>query len=218
MQNSALNTNSRSDKPIWYFLLFWTILNIIQSYTLELHPDEAYYWIYARLLDWGYYDHPPMVAIFIRIGDAIMHNELGLRLMTILASSTSIYLLWLTLKRYAVDARWFILVMSGILIFHIYGFTTTPDVPLFLFTTLFYFIYQKYIDDDKLKWALLLAVIIAWLLYSKYHGVLLIVFTVVSNIKLLKRPSFYIIVVLAAVLYIPHILWQVNHNYPSLTY
>jgi hypothetical protein len=218
MPDNALNTSYRSDKPIWYFLLFWTIFNIIQSYTLEPHPDEAYYWIYSRLLDWGYYDHPPMVAIFIRLGDLMMHNELGLRLMTIAASSASVYLLWLILKSYAVQAKWFILVMSGILIFHIYGFTTTPDVPLFFFTTLFYYIYQKYISDDKLKWALLLAAIIAGLLYSKYHGVLLIVFTVLSNIKLLNRRSFYLIVILSAVLYIPHVLWQVHHGYPSLQY
>jgi hypothetical protein len=218
MPDTSLHTSYRTDKPIWYFLLGWTVLNFIQSYTLELHPDEAYYWMYARLLDWGYYDHPPMVALFIRIGDAIMHNELGLRLMTIAASSTSIYLLWLILKRYAIDARWFILVMSGIMIFHIYGFTTTPDVPLFLFTTLFYFIYQKYITDDKLKWALLLAIIIAGLLYSKYHGVLLIGFTILSNIKLFQRRSFYVIIILSALLYVPHILWQVHHNYPSVNY
>ncbi|GAB3924977.1 hypothetical protein GCM10028827_13810 [Mucilaginibacter myungsuensis] len=185
---------------------------------MEVHPDEAYYWIYAKFLDWGYYDHPPAVAIFIWLGDALVHNELGLRLTTVLASSASIYLLWLILKHYAVEARWFILVMSGMLILHIYGFTTTPDVPLFFFTTLFYYIYQKYIDDDKVKWALLLGLIIAGLLYSKYHGVLLIGFTVLSNIKLLKRGSFYLIVVVAAVLYLPHILWQIGHGYPSLNY
>lgn len=218
MQENALANNARSDKPIWYFLLIWTVLNVIQSATLELHPDEAYYWIYSRFLDWGYFDHPPMVAVFIRLGDSIMHNELGLRLCTIIVSSASIYLLWLTLKRYAIEARWFILVMPGILIFHIYGFTTTPDVPLFFFTTLFYYIYQRYIDEDRLQWALLLAIIIAGLLYSKYHGVLLIAFTVLSNIKLLKRKSFWGIVVISAVLYLPHVLWQVNHHYPSINY
>jgi hypothetical protein len=208
----------RSDKPIWYFLLFWTILNAIQAYTLEVHADEAYYWLYSRFLDWGYFDHPPMVAVFIRIGDSIMHNEFGLRMMTVLTSTLSIYILWLIGKRYAVEAKWFILVVSGIFIFHIYGFTTTPDAPLFLFTVLFYFIYQKYAEDDQVKWALLLAVIIACLLYSKYHGILLVGFTVLSNFSLFKRKSFWLIVVLSAVLYIPHILWQMNHGYPSVNY
>ncbi|HTE01955.1 MAG TPA: glycosyltransferase family 39 protein, partial [Mucilaginibacter sp.] len=165
-----------------------------------------------------YFDHPPMVALFIRIGDSIVHNEFGLRLMTVLTSSISIYILWLIVKRYAVEAKWFILVVSGIFIFHIYGFTTTPDAPLFLFTVLFYFIYQKYVEDDQLKWALLLAIIIACLLYSKYHGILLVGFTVLSNIKLLTRRSFWVIAVLSVVLYIPHILWQIHHDYPSVNY
>ncbi|HTH82365.1 MAG TPA: glycosyltransferase family 39 protein [Mucilaginibacter sp.] len=210
--------NTQSEKPLWYFLLCWTILNLIQAYTLELHADEAYYWIYSRFLDWGYFDHPPMVALFIRVGDSLMHNELGLRLITVLTSTASIYLLWLILKKYAVDVWAFILVTSGILIFHIYGFTTTPDAPLFFFAVLFYYCYQKYIDEDKWPLALALGVIVACMLYSKYHAVLLIAFTVISNIKLLKRPSFWFIAVLAGVLYIPHILWQVNHGYPSVNY
>jgi len=207
-----------SDKPIWYFLICWTILNLVQAYTLEIHADEAYYWLYSRFLDWGYFDHPPMVAVFIRIGDSIVHSELGVRLMTVLASTLSLYILWLIIKKYAVEAKWFILVVSGIFIFHIYGFTTTPDAPLFLFTVLFYFIYQKYITEDHIKWALLLAVIIACLLYSKYHGILLIGFTVLSNIGLFKRKTFWGIVIVSVILYIPHILWQANHGYPSVNY
>ncbi|MEO6851472.1 MAG: glycosyltransferase family 39 protein [Mucilaginibacter sp.] len=216
--NNALVGEKQSDKAIWYFLLFWTILNAAQAYTLEIHADEAYYWLYSRFLDWGYFDHPPMVAIFIRIGDSIIHNELGARLMTVISSTVSLYILWLIVKKYQVAAKWFILIVPGIFIFHIYGFMTTPDAPLFLFTVLFYFIYQKYINDDDIKWALLLSVIIACLLYSKYHAVLLIGFTVLSNINILKRRTFWGIVVLSVVLYIPHILWQINHGYPSINY
>src|SRR5579871_6738003 len=99
-----------SDKLIWYFLLGWTILNAVQAYTLEVHADEAYYWLYSRFLDWGYFDHPPMVALFIRIGDTLLHNEFGLRLLTVLTSTVSIYLLWLILKKYTVDAVAFVLI------------------------------------------------------------------------------------------------------------
>src|ERR1700744_4141124 len=98
MPGSALKKSIQSDKIIFYFLLFWTILNAIQAYTMELQADEAYYWMYSRYLDWGYFDHPPMVALFIRLGDSLMHNEFGLRMLTVFASSVSIYLLWLILK------------------------------------------------------------------------------------------------------------------------
>jgi hypothetical protein len=216
--NITINTAQRNNQIMGWFLLIWTVLNIIQAGTLELQGDEAYYWMYSRYLDWGYFDHPPMVAVFIRIGDWLMHNELGLRLLTVLASTFSVWLLWLTVKKYTTDALGFALVVSSIFIFHIYGFTTTPDAPLFLFTALFYYFYQRYLKEDKIRLALILAVIVAGMFYSKYNAVLVIGFTVLSNIKLLTRGSFWFIAVLAALLYLPHILWQVNHGYPSVNY
>ena len=218
MSVTSAQKTSLSDKPIWLFLLCWTIFNAIQAYTLEVHADEAYYWMYSKFLDWGYFDHPPMVAIFIWLGDQLVHNEFGLRLVTILSSSTAIYLLWLMLKKYAVNAWPFILVVSGVFIIHLYGFTTTPDAPLFFFTVLFYYLYQKYITDDSWLLALLIGIVIACLLYSKYHAVLVIFLTLASNIKLLQRRTFWGIVVFALILFIPHILWQVQHDFPSLKY
>ncbi|NOW98440.1 glycosyltransferase family 39 protein [Mucilaginibacter sp. SG564] len=221
MQESNLNNTQAPvnyNRPVIYFLLLWTALNILQASTLEIHADEAYYWMYSRFLDWGYYDHPPMVALFIKAGYSLMHNEFGLRLFTVLSSSISLYLIWLMLKKYQVSAKAFILVIPGVFVFHIYGFTTTPDAPLLLFTTLFFFFYQQYAERDSWPLALILAMVVAGLLYSKYHGVLVVGFTLLSNLKLLKRPSFWGIVILALVFYAPHILWQINHDYPSIKY
>src|ERR1700739_855373 len=127
-----------SDKLIWYFLLGWTILNAVQAYTLEVHADEAYYWVYSRFLDWGYFDHPPMVALFIKIGDALFTSTLGLRLLTVITSTISVYLLWQIVGRYVQNIKLFILLFSAIVLFHVYGFITTPDSPLFFFTVLFF--------------------------------------------------------------------------------
>jgi hypothetical protein len=215
--NNALS-GEKPDKLIWYFLIGWTLLNAVQAYTLEIHADEAYYWLYSRFLDWGYFDHPPMVALFIRAGDTIIHSEFGIRIMTVLASTLSMYVLWLIVKRYGAQAKWFILVASGIFIFHLYGFMTTPDAPLFLFTVLFYYIYQRYAVEDNYKWALLLVLVITGLLYSKYHGILLVGFTVLSDLTLFKRKTFWLIAILSVVLYLPHILWQAHHGYPSVNY
>ena len=217
-QTAAHKPTSNPNKAIWYFLICWTLLNALQAYTLELHGDEAYYWMYSRFLAWGYFDHPPMVAIFIRIGDSMMHNELGLRLLTVITNSVSVYVMWLIVKPYQIAARWFIVLVSGLFIFHIYGFTTTPDSPLLFFTVLFYYAYQRYAVADKWHLALILAVIIACLLYSKYHGILLIGFTLLSNLKLLRRPSFWAMAALALLLFVPHILWQIANDFPSIKY
>ncbi|MGI4803682.1 MAG: glycosyltransferase family 39 protein [Janthinobacterium lividum] len=207
-----------SEKTIRYFLLIEAIVNFLQSYFTELHPDEAYYWIYSKFLDWGYFDHPPMVALFIRFGDTLFHNELSLRLITVLSSTFSWWILWQILKKYQVEAKWFVLVISSISIFHIFGFTTTPDAPLFFFGTLFYFFYQQYLEKDKFGIAFLLSLALAGALYSKYHAILLVVFTLIANPKLLRRKSFWMIAALTLILFLPHIFWQVNHDFPSIKY
>src|ERR1700754_4775394 len=61
------------------FLLVWLLLALFQAGCTELMDDEAYYWVYSRHLDWGYFDHPPMVALLIRIGYTLFHNEFGVR-------------------------------------------------------------------------------------------------------------------------------------------
>lgn len=218
MQANPTNTSVKNEHYVWWFLLLWTALNILQACTLELHADEAYYWMYSRLLDWGYFDHPPMVALFIRGGDLLVHNEFGLRLVNIVSSTASLYILWLIAKKYNANALWFVLIAGGMFTLHIYGFITTPDGPLLFFTTLFFYVYQRYLTQNKWWQAILLGIIIACLLYSKYHAVLLIGFTVLANFNLLARRTFWLIVVVALGLYVPHILWQVKNNYPSLAY
>jgi hypothetical protein len=211
-------SKTTSSRYILYFLAGWTVLNILQASTLGVHSDEAYYWVYSRFLDWGYYDHPPMVALFIRIGDSILANELGLRLVTIIASTISIYVLWLTARKYNADVRWFIAFTGGLLAFQVYGFITTPDSPLLFFAILFYYFYERYLEKDSWVLALVLAIVITLMLYSKYHAVLLLFFTLLANFKILKRLSLWLIPVAVIALYMPHILWQIHHNYPSVNY
>jgi len=207
-----------SNKVVKYFLLVWALVNFLQSYFTQLHPDEAYYWIYSRFLDWGYFDHPPMVALFIRAGDSLFHNELSLRLLTVFSSTFSCWVLWQIVKKYQVEARWFMLIISSISIFHIFGFTTTPDAPLFFFSTLFYFFYQQYLKKDTPGMAVLLSLSLAGALYSKYHALLLVVFTLIANPKLLGRKSFWMVAGLTLILFLPHVFWQVNHGFPSVKY
>ncbi|NQX52754.1 glycosyltransferase family 39 protein [Pedobacter panaciterrae] len=213
-----LQTKKSSEQILFIFLGIWTVFNIIQAGFVEVHADEAYYWVYSRFLDWGYFDHPPMVALFIKIGDSLLPSTLGLRILTVITSTLSVYLLWQIVGRYVQNIKLFILLFSAIVLFHVYGFITTPDSPLFFFTVLFFYVYQRYEAENKIKWALLLALVIACLLFSKYHGILVLFFTILSNLKLLKRPSFWLIVVISIVAYLPHILWQVHNNYPSFYY
>lgn len=213
-----LETKRKSGQTLFVFLGVWTLINIIQAAFVEVHADEAYYWVYSRFLDWGYFDHPPMVALFIKTGDWLISSALGLRLFTVITSTLSVWFLWKIVSPYAQHVKLFILLFSSIVLFHVYGFITTPDAPLFFFAVLFFYVYQRYVAEDKVKWALLLALVIAGMLYSKYHGILILFFTILSNFKLLKRRTFWLVVVVSAIAFIPHIWWQIQNNYPSFYY
>ena len=58
--------------------LFWligiaTLVRIIAAVTVDLGNDEVYYLTYAQHLQWNYFDHPPMVALLIRLTTFNLH-------------------------------------------------------------------------------------------------------------------------------------------------
>ncbi|WP_257656631.1 glycosyltransferase family 39 protein [Parapedobacter lycopersici] len=213
-----MSSLTKNNYLIFYFLLIWMGANLFQAAFMELHVDETYYWVYSQFLDWGYYDHPPMVALFMKAGDTIFHSALMVRLLSVLTNVAAIAILWQLVKSYVQDASLFVILYSSMLILHVYSFITTPDTPLFFFTIVYFYLLKRYIKTDRLTNALLLAVVIAGMLYSKYHAVLVLLFTIVADLKLLKRPSFWLIVAISGVLFVPHILWQINHDLPSVQY
>jgi hypothetical protein len=213
-----LDALSKSKKVLPVFLGLWAILNFIQAAFMDLHPDEAYYWLYSKFLDWGYFDHPPMVALFIKLGDSLTHTTLGLRLITVITTTTAFYLLWKVVSVYTQNIKLFILLSGSIVLFHVYGFITTPDSPLFFFTAVFLYVYQRYLKEDSYLTASILALVIACLLYSKYHAILILLFTILSNFKLFKRGSFWVIILFAIMAFLPHLWWQFQNNFPSFYY
>src|SRR5665213_3866246 len=61
------------------------VLRLAAAAVTPLTFDEAYYWMWSKHLAGGYYDHPPMVAVVIRLGAMIAGDtEFGVRLVSIL--------------------------------------------------------------------------------------------------------------------------------------
>ena len=200
----------------WIFLAFWLILNLLQAYLTGLFNDEAYYYFYSLDLDWGYYDHPPIIALFIRMGYALFHNESGVRLFYVILSSGTIFLLF-KLSDVKKELLFCVLAFS-FMIFQITGFLALPDSPLIFFTALFFLIYKKYSETYSTRYAIMLGVVMAAMFYSKYLGIFVVVFTVISNLRLLLKKSFWLAVVVTTCLFIPHLVWQYQHDFPSFYY
>src|ERR1700741_837292 len=66
-------------------ILALVALRLVAAAWTPLTFDEAYYWMWSKALAGGYYDHPPMVAIVIRLGTMIAGDTpFGVRLASIL--------------------------------------------------------------------------------------------------------------------------------------
>jgi hypothetical protein len=198
------------------FYSTWILLALWQANYTDLLNDEAYYWKYSQFLDWGYFDHPPMVALLIKIGTSIFGGELGVRLLFVLLGTASIYLMELVIK--PTNKFLFYIIISSIALVHFTSFLALPDVPLLFFTALFFFLIKKYLTNGSVVTALALGLTIACLLLSKYHAFVIIILALLANLQLLKKTSFYFIVLTALIAVIPHFLWQWHHDFPSIQY
>lgn len=207
-------------KKFYFFLILITLVNLLQAYFTEITLDEAYYYQYARDLDWGYYDHPPMVALVIKISQLFFNGNLGVRFLTVLLFSGNLFLIWKYLlpQDKASYVNEFIILSLGLVMMNAYSFITTPDVPLLFFGTVFFILYQRFTEKQNFWNAVLLGISVALLFYSKYQAVLLVFFVVISNLKMLTKPYIYLAGIVTSLLMIPHLTWHIQHDFPTFQY
>lgn len=201
-------------------LAAWWLLNVWQAAATELADDEAYYWFFSQALDWGYYDHPPMVALLVWL-TSFLPGELGVRLAATLLQPLYLYLFWTLIRPQQPSWReaWlYFLICFSIPMLQLYGFIAVPDAPLLFFTVAFLWSYRRYECSGTLANATLMAVAMALLVYSKYHGVLVIFFVLLSNPRLLGRWRTYYAAIVALLLFLPHLWWQYQHDFATFRY
>lgn len=201
-------------------LLLVFILNLIQSYSTELIVDEAYYWTYSQHMAFGYFDHPPMVSVYIWISNHFFLGELGVRSVSALTFLLMLLLVWKTIdhpKKHEHKGLFLLLFLSTALL-NVYGFITVPDTPLLLFIALFLWAYKKYLKNNSLFNCMIIAIAMAGMLYSKYQAVLVIFFVLLSNIKVLRDPKIWLSGLVTIVLFFPHLYWQYINDFPSIRY
>lgn len=134
--------------PAFLFPLTWLIVNLLQACFTELSADEAYYWMYSRFPAFGYFDHPPVIAFFIRAGYALFDNTLGVRLFTVITEIGTLLICWqlITIPGKEKHRAAFWLLAAAIPVLQVYGFIATPDSPLLFFAALFLLCYRRFLE------------------------------------------------------------------------
>lgn len=206
--------------------LFWGIIiliglaNTLQAFFTELIYDEAYYWYFSKQLDWGYFDHPPMVAAMIALGKLLFKGTLGVRIVGVLSGLGTYLLIWNTVsntyKKHHIGA--FFVLLSSMTLLNAYGFFTLPDTPLLFFTALLFYILKYFLQRPTWGLSIALGLVMAALMYSKYHAVLVIIGVLVGVPSLLKNKFAWGAVVVSLLAYSPHLFWLYYNDFVSVAY
>lgn len=166
-----------SARPWLIGLALLTLLRLSIAAVMPLSPDEAYYWLWSRALQPGYYDHPPMVALWIAAGTAIAgETPLGIRLL----GPIGVAIASLLLARAGDDlfpgrqaGRWAALLLNATLFVGVGAVTMTPDTPLALFWVATLWALARLHRSGDAGWWLAVGVFAGAALASKYTALLL---------------------------------------------
>jgi 4-amino-4-deoxy-L-arabinose transferase-like glycosyltransferase len=173
----------------------------------DVYFDEAYYWQWARHLDWGYFDHSPAVAWFIA-ALGIRPTALVLGVATVAAvGGFARDVHGEAAAAWRAAALWSV-VPVGLLA----GVWATPDTPLLLFWVLaLWALYRE-------RWVLAgLACGLA--LLSKYPGVLLAAAFVAASLRARRLPAgAWLTALLGVVLFLPVVLWNARHEWVGFAF
>ncbi|HEY0747178.1 MAG TPA: glycosyltransferase family 39 protein [Steroidobacteraceae bacterium] len=208
-------------------IVYSLVLRLVYAGSVELLPEETYYWNYSRHLDFGYLDHPPMVAWLIRLGTAIFgQTEFGVRAGALFCgalTSLFIYRLARNLFGQAVALAALLLVQS-LPFFFLAGFLMTPDALLTAaWAASLYFLERALIADRPRAWWMA-GVALGLGMISKYSIALLVPVTLVYMVwdppsrRWWRRSPPYVAALLALLIFSPVLIWNAQHEWISFAF
>ena len=213
-------------RKVGYLIGFFTVLRLLVAFTLPLGNDESYYWLYSQRLQWNYFDHPPVVAIWIRLFTAnlaLQDWEGFVRLGSVVGAALSSWFLykaaatfhservgWFTVCLY--QASFYAGVIAGILIW--------PDSPQMVCWTFSLWMLARIVRNDK-AWSnwLLFGLSAGLCILCKVHGVFLWggvgLYMLWKQRTWFLRPQFYAAAVTTLALASPILIWNVQHDFAT---
>ncbi|MFH2131312.1 MAG: glycosyltransferase family 39 protein, partial [bacterium] len=85
---SAIDRFLNSSRSLWIFLGIHFVIWMGVALLLDVHPDMADHWVWSRFLQWGYYEHPPLIALNMRLWTMVVGSSvLALKVGSVLFST-----------------------------------------------------------------------------------------------------------------------------------
>lgn len=227
MSFKFLNNMKREHKMFVMFLcvhlLVWTLVSLIRT-VLPTDALEGIYW--GSLHDFGTPKHPPLAGWLTYLAYVPFKSDFVIYLMSqsfIILGFIYIY----KLARKFLEEKQAILsvvVLEGCWVYSYitgyYGFN--PDVILLcLLPMITYCFYNCMKSDKPLDW-IKLGILVGISFLNKYQTALVIIpmaiWALMFNRKTFKNKFFYISIIIAFLIFLPHILWLIKYDFFPFLY
>jgi 4-amino-4-deoxy-L-arabinose transferase-like glycosyltransferase len=205
-------------------IIVFLLLRSITASVLELGNDETYYWLYSQQLQWNYFDHPAMIAVWVRLFtlNGWLDNYEGIvRAGSLIGCAFSTWFLYRAVSLVRDErAGWFAACLFNASLYAglVAGVLVMPDSPQLFFWTFCLWQIARLVRNDR-DWAtwLLLGAAAGLCTMSKVHGVFiwfgLGLFVLFKKREWLQRPQLYASLLLSLAIISPIFLWNLQHDF-----
>jgi len=209
-------------------LLGFILAKFVLQYTLispeyDLQRDEYLHLDQANHLAWGYISVPPLTS-WISVLIAYLGNSVfWVKFFPALFGALTMAVVWNAIESLRGSLAALILganclLFSALLRLNILYQPNSLDV---LIWTSFYFVIIKYIQTNKPKWLYAAALIFAIGFLNKYNIIFLLLGLIPAVLisehrKLLLQKHLFLSILLAFLLILPNLIWQVTNDFPVI--
>jgi len=213
----------------WLFvgvhLFLWTLIPTLASPNVPLDVIEGYAWGREWLI--GTYKHPPMQAWWLEILALITNRAPWAHFFASqLAIAIAFWAVWQTGKRLTTEKNALIAVLflEGAVYYNFTSPEFNPNVLQMPFWALACWSFHRAVKDNRVLDWILLGLWAAGGLYTKYSmGLLLAVLALLLILhpearKRLKTSGPFLTLIIALLLFAPHLKWLIDHNFLPISY
>jgi uncharacterized membrane protein len=207
------------------------LLHVFLHLTLGLgygiFRDELYYWDCANHLAWGYVDHPPLSIAILAGWKAIFGDSLlSMRVLPALAGGALVLLVARLARRLGGGA-----VARGLAALFAFavpsylGITGVYSMNAYelLVWVMGYLIVLDVLEKNRRRDWVLLGLCIGFGLLNKISVAVFAAATAVvilgaTRLRVLRMPECYLAAAISALIFAPHLLWQIRNDWPTLVF
>ena len=203
--------------------LFATLaIKLILASIIPLSGDEAYFVLWANHLDFGYYDHPPMVGWFLHLMLYLGSSEVVLCLPSILTYTIIGIGIYRLLKPLDEDKAALIAMLFLVSPLNLLNVLITTDTPLILFVFFSFASLFKALQHNKMSWYALSGMFFGLAFLSKYFAVLLglsyLAYLLFSDKSRQKTGGFALLFLASLPFALVNIYWNYTHCWDNILF